>query len=285
MRVIFALLISILLALAVFFFVQPLMRNKIPARTAAKAELLRLGINFINALAQKDGVRIYRMFNSTFQSEVPMSKLQAAIDRWYGDNSFKGVRFGAVNIFGLSGHITSWVSFQNSFTPKFISQYWIKTDQGWRLMWLSGILNHRDFNYGERDTIAQKEIMQLMLVQAIDDFGTEIIFPEVELSNNLAILIHPDRMRLYRTKIGNFKNRIFWLTQNELEEGYRSLKINTYFDFGMVRVMDEIAIGALDIVPIPSAVPRPKFKRRHSVSMFFKKEAGEWAFAGYGSKW
>jgi hypothetical protein len=284
MRIIIALLVTLILALVIFFIAQQNIKNTASnlGSTPAKAELLKLGIDFINALARKDGLVIHRMFNSTFQREIPPQKLQAAIDRWYAGRSFKKVKFGRVNIFGLSGHITSWVLFQNSNVPAFIYQYWIKTDRGWRLMWLTGILNHKEFIYGVSDTIAQKEIVQLMLEKAVSNLGLEKIFPQVDLAYNIAI-IH--RSGQGDVKINLPHNRIFWLTKEELHSKYNRLKINTYLEFGMVRVMDNIALGALDIIPITSALPPPEIKRRRSISMFFQKENDKWVFAGYGSMW
>ncbi|MEO0114223.1 MAG: hypothetical protein ABIK93_01955 [candidate division WOR-3 bacterium] len=282
MRIIIALIISLILAVAIFFIAQSNLKSPKSAPIQAKSELLKFGIEFINALAQKDGGRIYRMFNSTFQKEIPLSQLQSAIDRWYEGKSFRGVKFGRVNIFGLSGHITSWVLLKGSKVPKFIYQYWIKTKQGWRLMWLTGILNHRDFVYGVSDTLAQQEIVGLMVEKAVSNLGFEDIFSGVDFTYNIAILHRPGQSDV---KINLPHNRVLWLTEEELHSKYNQLKINTYLEFGMVRVMDNIALGALDIIPIPQARPRPEIKRRRSISMFFQKENGRWQFAGYGSKW
>jgi hypothetical protein len=282
MRIIIVLIVSVILALTIFLIARSHIRTTFAREVTNEVELAKNGFSFLNALASKDGKRIHQMFNTAFQREISQEKLQEAIDRWYSGQSYKSVKTGFIHTVGLSGHITTWISFRNSPIPKFVYQYWIKTDSGWKLMWLTGILNHQDFVYGDYDTTAQQTIKQLMLEEAISDIGTEKIFPEVKLNNSVTVLRRPDRNS---AKIKLPKNQVFWLTQDEIKKNYQRLGINTYFDFGMVRVMDGIALGALDIVPIFSAVPPPKIHRRRSVSMFFKKEAGDWVFAGYGSKW
>ena len=282
MRIIIAVAVSVMLALAIFFIAQKNMHNKIAARDLAKVELLQRGLEFINSLVRKDGSHIYQMFNFTFQKKFSPNQLQGAIDHWYAERSYRGVKFGAVNILGLSGHITSWISFKNSPETKLIYQYWIKTDSGWKLMWLTGILNYKDYIYGDSDTIAQHEIMQRMFEEAISDSGIKTVFQQLELTKNLAILYRPQRNF---TKIKLPKNRVVWLTQDEIKNEYQRLGINTYFDFGMIRIVDGIALGTLDIVPIPRTKQPPGIRRRRSIVMFFKKVTDDWVFAGYGNKW
>jgi hypothetical protein len=114
----------------------------------------------------------------------------------------------------------------------------------------------------------------------------------------MVILYRPDRNF---TKINLPKQKVLWLTEEEIRSKHHHYGINAYFEFGMIRVMDDIAIGALDIVSIPHAnqstsriessrrkvdfIGGSKTSRRRSISMFFKKVAGKWIFAGYGSKW
>lgn len=191
---------------------------------------------------------------------------------------------------GLSGHITSWISFKDTPDSKFIYQYWIKSDSGWKLMWLSGILNYKDFNYGDWDTLAQHEVMQGMFEQAVSDSGLKALFQEFELTKNMVILYRPG---CNCTKINLPEQKVLWLTEEEIKSKHHQYGINAYFEFGMIRVMDDIAIGALDIVSITSHKANQShvtgvkalLNRRRSISMFFKKVAGEWIFAGYGSKW
>jgi hypothetical protein len=287
MRIIIALAVSVIIALAIFFIAQKNLRGTIVTHTIAKTELLQYGLRFINALARKDGSSIYHMFNSTFQREISPDQLDAAIERWYGSHLYRGVKFGTVNIVGLSGHITSWISFKDIPDTKFIYQYWIKSDSGWKLMWLSGILNYKDFNYGDWDTVAQHKVMQAMFEQALTDSGLKALFPEFELTKTMVILYRPER-NFTEIKLPNQK--VLWLTEEEIKNKFRHYGINAYFDFGMIRVMDDIAIGALDIVSITSRKQqgtslKALLNRRRSISMFFKKETGKWVFAGYGSKW
>jgi len=298
MRIIIAVIVSVLIALAIFFIAQKNLRGTIVTHTIAKTELFQKGLKFVNALAHKDGAGIYRMFNSTFQKEIGLEQFEGAIERWYGSNSYRSVKFGTVNIMGLSGHITSWISFKDTPESKFVYQYWIKSDGGWKLMWLSGILNYKDFSYGDWDTVAQHAVMQGMFEQAVTDSGLKALFQEFELTKNMVILSRPN---CNFCKINLPKHKVLWLTEEEIKSKHHQYGINAYFDFGMIRVMDDIAIGALDIVTIPHAnqasarIESPRRKvdfiggskttRRRSISMFFKKVAGKWIFAGYGSKW
>jgi hypothetical protein len=290
MRIIIAVVISILIAMAILFIAQKNLRGTIVTHTIAKTELLQKGLKFINALARKDGEDIYRMFNPTFQREVSLKKLEGAIDGWYCGYSYREVKIGTVNITGLAGHITSWISFKDCHETKFVYQYWVKSDRGWELVWLSGILNYKDFNYGDWDTTAQHEVMQGMFEQAVSDSGLKALFREFELTRNMVILYHPDRNF---TKINLPNQKVLWLTEEEIKSKHHQYGINAFFDFGMIRVMDDIAIGALDIVSINShkgnqsgiTGVRALQNRRRSISMFFKKVGGEWVFAGYGNKW
>ena len=282
MRVLIVALVSVLIALAIFFIVRSHIQGNFPTTFSEDPELSKYGRKFLKALSCKDGNQIHQMFNETFQKEISQTKVQNAIDRWYERRTFEHVKIGIVRKVGLAGFITTWISFKKTIGEKFVYQYWIKTDDGLKLMWLSGILNHRDFMYGISDTSTVKKLMQLMMETAVSDSGIEEIFPQIDLVNTLVILRHPAQNFV---NINLPKNQSFWLTVDELKNNYKRLGINTFFDFGVIRVMNDIAVGAIDIVPIASAIPPPKITRRRSIEMFFKKIDSKWVFAGYGSKW
>ncbi len=281
MRVLIAVVVGVILALAIFLIVRSNIQGSVPGVSPERNELAKHGYSFLKALAQKDIAKIYRMFNIAFQKEISQEKLEKAINHWFSNDKYKTAKVGTVNISGLSGQITTWISFRKSSEPKFVYQYWINTNSGWRLMWLSGILNHRDFIYGDSDTTAQKEIMQLMIEQAAAGLVEEI-FPGLEIDEVIIVL---KQLKRKYAKIILPENRVFWLTEDEIEKRYARFGIDTYFEFGMIRVLDGVAIGALDIVPILSAEPPPKITRRRSIEMFFKKINNEWVFVDYGSKW
>jgi len=282
MRVLIVALVSVLIALAIFFIVRSHIQGDFPTPLSGDPELSKYGVKFLKALSRKDGNQIHQMFNATFKKEISQEKVQTAIDRWYEGRTYKNVRTGIVRKVGLAGLITTWISFRNTVGEKFVYQYWLKKNNGWELMWLSGILNHRDFMYGVSDTSAVKKLMQLMMETAVSDSGIEDLFPQIDLVNTLVVLKHPGQNF---ANINLPKNQFFWLTADELKHNYKRLGINTFFDFGVIRVMDDIALGAIDIVPIDSAIPCPKITRRRSIEMFFKKIENKWVFAGYGSKW
>ncbi|MDH5683895.1 MAG: hypothetical protein OEZ20_05475 [candidate division WOR-3 bacterium] len=282
MRIFILAVVGLILLLAIFLISWRYLQTTYNQNIGARAELLKYETKFLNALAKKDGTKIHRLFNPAFQRKFSKDQVQEALVQWYSDQSYRTAKIGIVNIVGISGHITSWISFRNSPETKFIYQYWINNDSVWQLMWLTGILNHEDFEYGDYDTLAQREIMQLMLEETVSDSGFEKLFQQIDLTNTVVILRQPDRKQF---SVRLPKNRVLWLTEDELKENYPFLGINTYLEFGIVRILDGIAIGALDIVPIHSAKPPPRIQRRHSVSMLFKKENKSWIFTGYGSIW
>jgi hypothetical protein len=282
MRLLILIAVGIFFMLTVFFISWRYIQYDLPQNSPETNELLKYGKEFLTALSRKDGAKIHQMFIPTFQRKYSIAQVQEVIDKWYSGDSYKKARFGMAKIFNLSGHISAWVSFKKNPDTKFIYQYWIKTDNGWKLMWLTGLLNHREFVYGNFDTTAQRIIMKLMLEEALSTNGFEEIFPEIKLKDVIVILLRPN---YHYSEFSLPGKQLLWLTEIEIEGKYEKLGIDTYFDFGMVRVMDDIALGALDIVPIVEAVPKPKFKGRKSISMFFKKKANTWEYAGYGSIW
>lgn len=236
---------------------------------------------FLRALKDKDATRIYALFNNTFQREVNQTRVEEALTDWYNQRKIKRMKLGPINIFGLGGHISTWFTFHNSSEMGFIYQYWVKTDNGWKLLWLSNFLN-QSFLYGVSDTIVPKRIIPLMIKTITEEPGLSRVFPKMELGDRIAFLKNPLGF-FYR--VNSLKTRVFWISKEDVLKHARPLKINAVFNIALIRVIENIAIVSLDIIPIKSAVPPSGLTRTRGIQLFFKQTATDWEFAGYGVKW
>lgn len=248
------------------------------------------------ALANRQLERIYQFFNPSFRDELSLHDLDSSIALWLDGRTIRAVRTAHIEIKGLSGLVSSYVSFTERAgqpTPgsgrfreinrfrEYIFQYWLKAPGGWQLVWLNKILDPITMDYGRGDTIVGTEIMQLTLEQVVLKGGLREQFNMTDPEGRLILLASP--VRHSRLQLPGIK--LEWLTEDSIARLGARAGIGHYLAFQPVRVLRDIAIATLDVIPIAGAGDGTTKRRARSIKLFFTRERGQWRFADYGSRW
>ncbi len=267
--------------LTVCFFLLLLFHPREKMGSNEMTLLLRETKKFNAFLKKGDAKSIYDLFNETFKREIPFEKFALSFNHWIADKKGKRVETRFINITGLFGQVSTWI-WEDKRRYHYLFHNWIKTDSGWRLQWLSKILNE-DFDYGRRDTVLGKELLKLAVEKAISLNGFKEKFPHFVIPRNIVFL---KKGRPEEGSLSFPKFRVLWLTLEEIRKKHRLLSIPVYFDFGAIRIIDNIATVYLDIIPIQSEKIEKRYRRRiRGLQFQFKRENGRWNFISYGAKW
>ncbi|MEO0102178.1 MAG: hypothetical protein ABIK81_00540 [candidate division WOR-3 bacterium] len=240
--------------------------------------LFKSAERFKSLLKKKDGKGIYALFNQTFQKEISEERFLTAFNQWLKGKKVKKVETKFINVTGFTGQVSTWL-WGDEKDYQYLFSSWIKTKKGWYLLWLSPILN-QDFEYGVGELKERRELLRLATEKALGADGFEEIFPEFDLPHSLVFL-----------KKGRLEERVkssrpvLWLTLEEIKEKAKYLSLPFYFDFGAIRIIDNLATVYLDIIPIKGEGNQNFRHTRGLQFQFRRKEDGSWEFVGYGSRW
>jgi hypothetical protein len=247
------------------------------------------------SLRAGDVARIYRLFNSSFQDEIRLRQLDSAIRAWTRDRPIDGVATTYVKIQGIAGLVSSHIFFREPSrdtgnAPRtvparprdydFLFQYWLRSPEGWELMWLTKILDPISMDYGRQDTAAIEEIVQLALDEIVTRRGIQEIFGIRSLSDRV-VLVSAKPPDIHLSLPGK---RVIWIAKDSLDAYRATFKPDFYVEVQPLRILKSIAVGTFDVVPLTgksgAATNRPR-----SIKLFFTKVEGKWTFANYGGKW
>jgi hypothetical protein len=246
-------------------------------------------LEFIDALNAGRVGRIFRLFNSDFREEITEDQLADGIRLWLAGRKIRRIAVTHIEVAGLSGLVSSNVYFERSDTSRnarassqdYLFQSWIRTPDGWQLLWLNKILDPVAQDYGRRDTGAIREVLQLSLDEIITGTGLERTLG-VEVSGAPIVLLSHGASDRAVSLTGR---KVLWLTRAEIADREQQLGIKFFIDVQPIRVLKHIAIGTFDIVPLS---PGPDGRRRpRSIKLFLVRDSarGKWEFADYGSRW
>ncbi len=232
---------------------------------------------FTSSCKRKDAKGIYRLFNPTFKKEISEEEFKNYFEDWLRGKRMKRVETKFVHITGLTAQVSTWI-WEDQRNYQYLFANWIKTDSGWRLFWLSPILPD-ELRYGDGEIKERKDLLLLAIERALEFGGFKEKFPQFTLPKKIIFLKkgRPEE-GISLTKKGN---KIFWLTGEEIEREKEPPPY--YFDFGAIRILDNIATVYLDIIPIKG---EEKFAfRQRGLQFQFKKTNRTWQFVGYGAQW
>jgi hypothetical protein len=234
--------------------------------------------------------KVYRLFNSDFREELTEAQLDSGLTLWLAGRRVHRLAITHIEVRGLSGLVSSNIYFEAPSgaagpltVPKseFLFQFWIRTQDGWQLLWLNKVLDPIALDYGHRDTASLKEILQLALDEIITRTGLEQKLGIASGTAPIVLLTHGASDRA----ISLAGRKILWLSKDEILVQQKNLRISFYIDVQPIRVLKHLAIGTFDIVSLRSGVVDRRPAR--SIKLFFVRESehGKWEFADYGSKW
>lgn len=246
-------------------------------------------LEFVAALNAGRVDRIYRLFNSDFRDELTEAELAEGVRLWLAGRKVRRIVITHIEVSGLSGLVSSNVYFERSDSTRtasgpaedYLFQSWIRTRQGWQLLWLNKILDPVAQDYGRRDTGAIREIIQLSLDEVVTRTGLERTLGVAVGGAPIVLLSHGAADRA----VSLAGRDVLWLTREEIAARQQQLGITFYIDIQPIRVLKHIAIGTFDVIPL---YPSPDGRRRpRSIKLFLVRESahGKWEFADYGSRW
>jgi hypothetical protein len=252
--------------------------------------LRRRTADFDEAFRNGELAKVYRLFNSDFRNEVTEAQLDSGLNRWLAGRGVRRVLTTHIEVKGLSGLVSSNIYFdepERKVGPwampqsEYLFQFWIRTQDGWQLLWLNKVLDPVALDYGHRDTASLQEILQLALNEIVTRTGLEQKFGISSGTAPIVLLSHGASDRMI-----NLSGRsVLWLSREEIQARQRQLSLAFYIDVQPIRILKHLAIGTFDIIPLPRGnAPAP---RTRSIKLFFVREGenGKWEFADYGSKW
>ena len=245
---------------------------------------------FAGALQARKTRKLYELFNSTFQAEVPFADFDSSVLGWLGHRVITHVYPVHFEIRSVSGMVNSYLTFDprsvkdrvSRYPEEFLFQYWIRTASGWRLMWLSKMLDPVAMNYAHTDTAAMCQILRLALSRIITDRGLQdqlgtITTPhEIVLRSGSAAQCHVDLPG----------RKVTWLSLDSIVAARKTLGVNFFIEIPSVRIFEDVAIGTFDIVPL--VFDTFSLSHRRSIKLMFTRDSAEsndWQFADYGMKW
>jgi hypothetical protein len=262
----------------------------VSGRTSDTSTLGDRAAEFGDAFADRQFDKVYRLFNSDFRDEVTEMQLDRTLNLWLAGRNVRRVSTTHIEVKGLSGLVSSNIYFNESAPgagpakiPEFeyLFQSWIRTAEGWQLLWLNKVLDPIALDYGHRDTAALQEILQLALDEIITGTGLEQKLGISSGSAPIVLLVHGASDRV----VSLSGRKVLWLSREEILAQQRQLGISFYIDVQPIRVLKHLAIGTFDIISLPQGNARPQ--RTRSIKLFFVRDSehGKWEFADYGAKW
>lgn len=245
-------------------------------------KLLEKSSKFNQALKKSNFLLIYQLFNPTFQKEISYDSFANALKEWLKERKINAVRTRYISPTNYSATISTYIYFEKSKDYYYIATNWLNLNDTWYLVWISKILDHNKFAYGNKDKEELKKILKKMIEVAFYENRISEIIPKFKKENYLVIL---KKERELEDNISFSNMRIKWLTLDEIKKYAHPLKLRYYIDFGTIRIFDNFAKGYIDIIPIIYESQKNLHLRIRGAEMFFKKGDNEWQFIGFGSRW
>ncbi|MEO0119269.1 MAG: hypothetical protein ABIK60_01840 [candidate division WOR-3 bacterium] len=245
-------------------------------------KLLEKSSKFNQALRKSNFLSIYQLFNPTFRKEISYDSFAKALKEWLKDRKIAAVRTRYINPTSYSAIVSTYIYFEKSKDYYYIATNWLNLKDTWYLVWISKILDHNKFNYGNKNKEEMKKILKKMIEIAFYENKISEIIPKFKKENYLVIL---KKERELEHNISFPNMRIKWLNLEEIKKYAYRLKLRYYIDFGTIRIFDNFAKGYIDIIPIVYEFQKNSHLRVRGVEMFFKKENNNWQFISFGSRW
>jgi len=250
------------------------------ARLKTNYQLARQTQRLTEALVANRSRDIYDMFTPPFAAEHPFARFDSAMSRWSRGRRIVRASHKVVEISGPAGHVSSWFVFEGDRDYNYIYQNWLNTPRGWRLVWLSRILD-TTFVYGQTDS---QELAKAAEV------GLRYVLSKPGLARLRSRFVRPDTVviiRRDRPGEGDFSLDglpVFWTTMEEIQQGQHVPRSQFFLSLALVRLMGEMALVTVDVVPTAhDANGEPR--RRRGMEVYLERAGSDWRFHDVGKTW
>ncbi|UCG43411.1 MAG: hypothetical protein JSU73_01985 [candidate division WOR-3 bacterium] len=226
-------------------------------------------------LVTGDSREMYRLFVPAFQQEIPFARFESTLIDWYDGRTVTSARSKVVDIRGLGGYVSTWVTFAGEERVCYLFQRWLHATAGWQLVWLTNILD-QSFLYGRADTAELEAVIEASLQFLVGDGGLSLIRDG---------LLSPDSIFVVHTRTRNntsIDNRpVIWFDQSKPNR--KAVKAPYYFRVQLAQVLGEAALCNIDLKP--TWPQDPGFLGRvRSIELYllFDPDAGKWTVNSVG---
>jgi hypothetical protein len=227
--------------------------------------------------------KIYLLFNSSFQNEIPYDTFLEKYNAWRKNRRVKTIRYTYFKRLGRIAHVSSMIRFDNR-QENYCYQSWILSNNGWKLVWLTNFLPRELLKYGESRRYELLTIKQLALKELFAHQKIKTITGNLPLPKTILIKGSQNYSRSYY----NLPDFIIKeMTLPTIKAQVSKSDVFYYLDFATVRIIDDVASVYIDIVPLQANIP--KFNRRRGMQLFFINKGSEknpeWKYEGIGAIW
>jgi len=234
---------------------------------------------FARALVNGQSREIYRAFVPVFRDEIEFARFDSAVRAWRAGRRITSVRNRVVDVRGLGGHASTYVMFGGETDYEYVYQSWLNTGEGWRLAWLSNILD-QTFQYGRSDTASLEAAARAALAWILTDSGIRRVHRRFVLPDTVIVVT---RGRHEEGDIAHAGRPLVWRTPAELAGDGGRTGAAFYCELGLVRVFGDIGVAAVDFVPLREG--RPPLDRRRGIELYLRRDRQGWRFQSVGKVW
>ena len=249
------------------------------ARLKSNYELALHAERLTEAVVANQSRDVYRMFAPAFAAENSFAGFDSAFTRWYKGRRIIRASHKVVDIKGPSGYVSSWFVFEDERDYNYVYQNWLNTGHGWQLVWLSRILD-TCFTFGQTDSLELVKVAEAGLRYVLSKPGLELF---------KAGFVRPDTVvivRLGRPGEGEFRLDlpVCWTTPAEIRAGVRPPRTQFLLNLALVRLIDDVAIVAVDVTPTARDILGRRSRVR-GVEVYLERTNNEWRFTDVGKRW
>jgi hypothetical protein len=250
------------------------------ARLKTNYELALQTERLTEALVGNRSRDIYRMFTPPFAEEHSFARFDSALTRWSRGRRIVRASHKVVEIKGPAGYVSSWLVFDGASDYNYVYQNWLNTPGGWKLVWLSRILDST-FTYGQTDSLEMVRAAEVAIRYVVSKPGLASLKSGFKRPDTVVII------RRNRPGEGNFRLDtlpVFWTTMPEMLQGGHVPRTQFLLSLALVRLMDDMAMVTVDV--IPTARDRDgKPSRRRGLEVYLEQKGNNWRFRDIGKVW
>jgi hypothetical protein len=250
------------------------------ARLKSNYELALQTERLTEALVGNRSRDIYRMFTPPFAAEHSFARFDSALSHWSRGRRIIRASHKVVEIKGPAGYVSSWLVFAGARDYNYVYQSWLNTPHGWQLVWLSRILDST-FSYGQTDS--------LELVQAAE-VGLRYVLSKPGLTQFRSGFRRPDTvvmLRYNRPGEGEFRLDgvpVYWTSMPEILQGGHVPRTQFLLSLALVRLMDDMALVAIDVTPTVRGRDG-RTSRRRGIEVYLERAGSTWRYRDIGKVW
>lgn len=250
------------------------------ARLKSNYELALQTERLTEDLVSNNSRDIYRVFTPEFSAEHSFASFDSALSRWSRGRRIVRASHKVVEIKGPAGYVSSWLVFEGENDYHYVYQNWLNTAHGWRLVWLSRILD-TTFAYGQTDSVELARAAEVGLRYAVSRPGLARFRSRFAPPDTVIILRH-NRPGEGDYQVGSIPT--YWISKSQLVQGSYVPRTQFLLRLALVRLMDEMALVTVDVIPT-ARDKKGNTPRRRGMEVYLERVGGDWRFRDVGKIW